>query len=99
MIAIKCDDPSNDSIDFDAFHRYMCARLPEYAVPKFIRLTRDIETTSTHKLVKFRLREEGFNRGAMRDGDRLYYFDRNVSQYLPLTEECYERILKGFIRF
>lgn len=102
MIAIKMADAAltpTAPIDLDEFHRYMKDRVPEYAIPKFVRFTSQIETTSTHKLIKWRLREEGFNLDAIGDDDVLWYFDKSTSRYRLLDEESWRKIQQGLIRF
>ena len=98
MIAIKSDQPKS-AIDLDAFFRYMRVRVPEYAIPKFVRFTQQIETTSTHKLIKYKLREDGFDPRKIEEDDRLFYFDKESAGYLNLDEEVFAKIEKGSIRF
>ena len=97
MIAIKSEPKS--AIDLDALLRHLQLRVPEYAIPKFVRCTSQIETTSTHKLIKYKLREEAFDLRLINPADRLFYLDKSVGAYLPLTEESFGQIQKGLIRF
>lgn len=99
MIAIQSANPETDQTDLGAFYAYMKERVPEYAVPKLIRFTNQIETTSTHKLMKYQLRNEGFDLERIDSNDRLFYFDRQNVSYQPLTMDAYQRIMNGEIRF
>ena len=49
------------SFDLDAFSTHVEEALPGYARPIFLRIQHDQETTSTFKLVKKTLREEGYD--------------------------------------
>ncbi len=70
------------------------ARLPQYAVPLFLRLRQDQETTSTFKHRKVDLKREGFD--PQQVSDPLYLLDNQA--YVPLTAEVFERIASGAIR-
>lgn len=100
MLAIKAnDDNFGGDQQLDQLYCHMKTRLPEYALPKFIRLTDDIETTSTHKLVKFKLRQEGFDVRRMKPNDRLYYFNKQEGKYCELDTKAWEDINSGVIQF
>ncbi|KAH9494135.1 hypothetical protein DERF_014846 [Dermatophagoides farinae] len=90
---------TNDrQLDLNGFHQFMRARVPDYAIPKFIRITDDIQMTSTLKFIKYPLRKVGFDYSQMKPDDQLYYFDRQQSKYLLMDDETYERINNGQIK-
>ncbi|MBU2549510.1 MAG: long-chain-acyl-CoA synthetase [Proteobacteria bacterium] len=71
--------------------------LPHYAVPKFVRLKNQFETTGTHKIKKNLLRDEGFDLD--RISDPLFVLLPEGATYEPLTPEIHQDILNGKYRF
>ena len=57
-------------------------RLPAYAVPLYVRLQQQVETTGTFKYRKVDLKREGFN--AQLVSEPLYQLDPAVGAYLPM---------------
>jgi citronellyl-CoA synthetase len=71
--------------------------LPSYAIPKFVRLNKDLEYTPTHKIKKVDLKKQGFDPAVV--NDRLYVLLPEETEYRPLTNEIYNNILDGKYRF
>jgi citronellyl-CoA synthetase len=96
MIAIipACEP---EAFDLKALCRHLQAALPAYAVPKFLRLNKDLEYTPTHKIKKVELKKVGFDPG--RINDALYVLLPAQSEFCPLTEAIYQDILDGKYRF
>ena len=69
--------------------------LPAYAVPLFLRLRSGQETTSTFKHRKVDLKRDGFD--PSRVGDPLYVLLSGC--YVPLDDQCYQRVQRGELRF
>ncbi|XP_069783467.1 long-chain fatty acid transport protein 1-like isoform X2 [Narcine bancroftii] len=69
------------------------AVLPPYARPLFLRIMPAVDTTSTFKIQKIRLRKQGFDPEQTRD--KLYFLDSKHSKYIPLDMTVYEMILAG----
>jgi fatty-acyl-CoA synthase len=71
--------------DFDpvAFFAFTARRLPSYAVPLFVRLTPAADMTSTFKLRKLQLQEEGYD--PTRVDHPLYVRDEARGTYAVLT--------------
>lgn len=88
-----------DQAKFDpvTFYRHTQEHLPVYARPAFVRLVKDMYLTSTFKLRKVELHKAGFDPNAA-EGP-VYYRDEAKGAYLPLTQEVYERIKAGQVRF
>jgi fatty-acyl-CoA synthase len=88
---------SISSTDFDGatLAQQMQQRLPAYAVPLFLRLRHDQETTSTFKHRKVDLKREAFD--PERVADPLYVLQSGA--YVPLTAECYSSVQRGDWRF
>ncbi|WP_083844437.1 long-chain-acyl-CoA synthetase [Hydrocarboniphaga effusa] len=69
-------------------------KLPQYAVPVFLRLRQDQETTSTFKHRKVDLKREGFDPSRVKDP--LYVLEQNG--YVPLTTDTFVTIQNGQAR-
>ncbi|KDR22229.1 hypothetical protein L798_01835, partial [Zootermopsis nevadensis] len=68
--------------------------LPPYARPIFIRVLQKMNMTGTFKIKKTELQEDGFDPFKVKD--KLYF--RSGKEYVPLTSQLYEDILKGLLR-
>lgn len=93
MGAVTLDGP----IDFDTLHAELAARLPSYAVPLFIRIQQEAETTGTFKYRKVELVEEGFDPRKMSDPVWMYHPDQK--KYVELTQDRFESLAAGAFRF
>jgi fatty-acyl-CoA synthase len=87
----------NARFDPSAFFRYGQERLPAYARPAFVRVSKELDVTGTFKLRKVDLQKAGFDPGATTDP--LYYRDDAQTTYLPLTPQAHAEIKAGRIRF
>ncbi|KAH7644056.1 long-chain fatty acid transport protein-like protein [Dermatophagoides farinae] len=101
MLAINSNNNENNNhqINLDSLYEFMKNRIPEYAIPKFIRFTRKIQLTSTQKYIKYPLREQGIDLNRLTDDDQIYYFDRIKEKYHPMNHDIYDKIINGFIQF
>ncbi|MEL7128378.1 MAG: long-chain-acyl-CoA synthetase [Pseudomonadota bacterium] len=88
--------PDGD-IDFAALKNALAANLPPYAVPVFLRLQREAETTGTFKYRKVELVQEGFDPDKV--SDPVWFAHPDKKEYVPLTHDIYESILSGGFRF
>jgi fatty-acyl-CoA synthase len=75
-----------DAFDGPALWAWCEARLPRYAAPLFVRLTRQADTTSTFKLRKHELASQGYD--PARAGEPLFVRDDAARAYVPLTGEA-----------
>ncbi len=82
-------------IDLGAFARAV-EILPRYARPLFLRLTREIATTETHKPKRAAYLAEGFD--PARVSDPLYVYDSDAERYVALDAKRYAAISSGAIR-
>ena len=84
--------------DFDgvALAQHLCGRLPAYAVPLFLRLRPQQETTSTFKFRKVDLKREGFDPGKVREP--LYLLADRGLGYQPLDGRLHARVMAGELR-
>ena len=88
--------PDGEGIDFDTLHKNLANLLPSYAVPVFIRVQKEAETTGTFKYRKVDLVKEGFNPDNM--ADPVWFFNPEAGVYAPVTHDRYESILAGTYR-
>jgi fatty-acyl-CoA synthase len=73
------------AFDASGFFAFTSRRLPPYAVPLFVRLTPDADVTSTFKLRKVDLQEQGYD--PARVADPLFVRDEARATYVPLTAD------------
>lgn len=69
---VKKFDPS-------AFYQFICSRLPGYAIPRFLRICRALDTTGTFKLKKVDLCRQGYDSTLI--DQPLYILDRDSQTY------------------
>ncbi|MEO1552325.1 MAG: long-chain-acyl-CoA synthetase [Pseudomonadota bacterium] len=84
-------------VDFDNLYAWLSEHLPKYAIPVFIRIQKDAETTGTFKYRKVELVKEGFDPDIIHEP--LWYFDPDTSKYESLTADAHETILSGAVKF
>lgn len=88
---------SKGEINFDALATILSERLPVYAIPLFIRMQKEAETTGTFKFRKVELVEEGFD--PKKVIDPIWMRHPDTKQYVPLTRDRYETLISGGFRF
>jgi acyl-CoA synthetase (AMP-forming)/AMP-acid ligase II len=86
-----------DAESLRRFAQHLCAELPAYAVPLFLRLRSEQETTSTFKFRKAGLKQEGFDPAKI--DEPLYVLRDREAGYEPLTPELFAQIGSGDVRF
>ncbi len=69
------------------------AHLPAYAVPAFVRLLPQQETTGTFKHMKAKYRSEGIDPGKV--ADPMYWLDPGARAYVPYDKKAYQRVVSG----
>ncbi len=84
---------------FDAtgFYAYVEQHLAQYARPAFVRVCPHLEVTTTFKLRKPELQNDGFD--PARVADPLFYRDAAARTYQPLDERAMANIADGKLRF
>lgn len=96
MAAVRLkDNTSIDSKKLQQISAHCAEQLPAYARPKFLRLQREVNLTSTFKHQKVRLVNDGFDPSIT--DEPLYYFDKVSNQYRVLTRAVYADIFVGKI--
>jgi fatty-acyl-CoA synthase len=86
----------NEGFDIAALPAHLAQRLPVYARPLFIRVSRELDATETFKQKKGELAREGFDPAAI--SDPLFMLDPRSGGYVQLDPVAYEQILDGTIR-
>lgn len=98
--------PTNDILkgkefDLGALAEHCLASLPRYAVPLFLRVTKNLDYTGTHKMQKQKLRTEGINVSAIKESssdDRMYWLPPGSQAYVPFTERDFDALKAGRVR-
>ncbi len=93
MAAITLDG----DVDFARLRQDLASALPSYAVPIFIRVQPDAETTGTFKYRKVELVQEGFD--PSRTSDSIWILDTAAGAYVPMTHDLFQRLSAGGFRF
>jgi fatty-acyl-CoA synthase len=78
------------------FREHLLQRLPEYARPVFLRLRSDIETTTTFKIKKIDLVQQGFDPRTIHDP--IYVNDPTAKAFVRVDAPLYERIVGQQVR-
>lgn len=79
-------------LDFKALAEGLDKALPSYARPIFLRIVKELEMTSTFKLKKINLQQEGFDPNKIQD---KVYFRSGNKEYVEVTPELYQKIISG----
>ncbi|MEO1322780.1 MAG: long-chain-acyl-CoA synthetase [Pseudomonadota bacterium] len=93
MAAITTDR----DVDFDTLYAWISEHLPKYAIPLFIRVQKQAETTGTFKYRKVELVKEGFDPEVV--DEPIWYYDPETDKYEPLTADAYETLRSGAVKF
>ena len=91
MVAFNCD---LNSFDWEKFSNFIDDKLPTYARPVFVRVTKELETTGTFKLKKNEVREEAFHIDKV-GNDAIYVRKPKSDTYCILDEDYYSVISSG----
>ncbi|MDD0844455.1 long-chain-acyl-CoA synthetase [Pseudomonas sp. Gutcm_11s] len=96
MACIRLDrEPAQ--VDFQALLTELRRELPAYAVPLFLRLSEQMETTGTFKHKKAPLKEQGFD--PSRCTDPLYAWLPGTESYVAVNAELHMAIQGGEYRY
>jgi fatty-acyl-CoA synthase len=74
----------------------VCAQLPDYARPLFLRFRPSLDMTGTFKQRKVDLVGEGFD--PARVSDPLYFNDAAQKRFAPIDADLHRRIVAGEMR-
>lgn len=93
MVAIA--DPEK-KFDITILAKGLKSSLPAFARPLFVRILPETPLTSTFKLKKKELMEQGFSFTAHKDP--MFFLDQKSGEYIPLTQKVYDDLMQGVIR-
>jgi fatty-acyl-CoA synthase len=79
-----------DELDLAGFHRHVAQQLPAFARPVFLRIQKEIQTTTTFKQRKVDLVKEGFDPTAI--ADTIYFLHPGKQAYVRLDPALYSSI-------
>jgi fatty-acyl-CoA synthase len=86
----------NEGFDIEALPAHLARRLPVYARPVFIRISRELDATETFKQKKGDLAREGFDPAAI--AEPLFMLEPKSGAYVALDPAAYAQIMDGTIR-
>jgi citronellyl-CoA synthetase len=93
MITIVLNE---NKFEIENFSKYVLENLPSYAVPMFLRITQNLELTGTLKVIKYKLRKEGYNVENLKDP--VYFWDASLQKYVVLNQECLNKLANGLLK-
>ncbi|PTU76324.1 long-chain-acyl-CoA synthetase [Pseudomonas mangrovi] len=96
MACLRLGCPA-DEFDFGVLLTRLRKELPAYAVPLFLRLSAQLETTGTFKHKKAPLKEQAYD--LQRCTDPLYAWLPGSDRYVALTPELQANIAAGVYRY
>ena len=80
------------------FYTHASDHLPLYAIPRFVRVLKDMIVTETLKQRKIELLADGFDLEKIKE-DVIYVLNLDKKTYVPLTEELYRNVTEGLVKF
>lgn len=86
-----------EEFDFRKLVQKLNQELPHYAVPVFLRLSKDMDTTGTFKHKKAPLKEQGFDLGKIKEP--VYALLPKATEYIRLTPKLQKEIEAGNYRY
>lgn len=86
----------NEGFDIEALPAHLAQRLPDYARPVFIRISRELDATETFKQKKGELTREGFDPGAIEDP--MFMLEPKSGAYVALDSGAFAQIVDGMVR-
>lgn len=86
----------NEGFDIEALPAHLAQRLPVYARPAFVRISRELDATETFKQKKGELAREGFDPGAIEDP--MFMLEPKSGAYVALDSGAFAQIVDGMIR-
>ena len=80
--------------NIDEFSQFILDVLPKYSIPIFIRITKEVETTtSSFKIVKTKLCNDAYDIQKVKD--QIYFWDSGFKKYVPFTDSICQEIKDG----
>ncbi|KAK7529417.1 long-chain fatty acid transport protein [Phyllosticta citricarpa] len=90
---------TEETFDFAALAQHALSKLPRYAVPIFLRITKALDYTGSMKMQKVRLRQEGMDLEKVEaSGDSLYWLPPRGTKYERLQRGDFQKIVGGQVQ-
>jgi citronellyl-CoA synthetase len=86
-----------DDLNLQALTDHVADALPSYARPIFIRILKELPTTTTHKLQKNELRDHAYHLNEVRDD--LLVMKPGTSCYARLDSDFYDKVMQRAVAF
>jgi acyl-CoA synthetase (AMP-forming)/AMP-acid ligase II len=96
--ALTLEPAVEKTFDFGAFHKYVEAKLPRYAVPVFLRLGQGASHTHNNKQNKAPLKEEGVDPAKVNPNDTILWRKPESQGYTAFTAEDWSHIVGSRVR-
>ncbi len=87
-----------EALDFKDLLSFAKGEMPIYAVPLFLRVKVQMETTGTFKYQKTNLKDEAFD-PSKTSGEAVYAWLPGTDEYVPVTDEILGNINNGKYRY
>ncbi len=81
---------ADSHIDYERLCRFLFEKMPAYAVPLFLRIAQQVDTTGTFKYQKVALKKQAYELAQITD--ELFYLDSQARSYKLLGQTDYEQI-------
>ncbi len=92
MASIRLGCEEND-FDFHSLLRNLKQSLPHYAIPVFLRISKEVDTTGTFKHKKAPLKEQGFD--LQKQQNSVYVWLPKSHEYVPMCDMVQGKIEQG----
>jgi citronellyl-CoA synthetase len=93
-IRLDCEE---SQFDFKGLLASLKSSLPMYAVPVFLRISDEVDTTGTFKHKKAPLKEKGFDLN--KHNHPIYVWLPKSQEYVPLCEDIQGKIEQGYYQY
>jgi citronellyl-CoA synthetase len=97
MAAITPVEPL-ETLDFEELLQFAKNQMPSYAIPMFLRVKVNMETTGTFKYQKSKLKDEAFDPSRTGD-DPVYAWLPGSDTYVSVTDQVLQDIHAGKFRY
>jgi fatty-acyl-CoA synthase len=84
------------NLNLSALREHLANRLPDYALPVFLRTRNEIDVTATFKQKKVDLVKQGFDPSAT--ADPIYFNDPTAKTFVRLDKALFDRVGAGEVR-
>jgi citronellyl-CoA synthetase len=96
MASIRLDCEESE-FDFKSLLTTLKNELPHYAIPVFLRISEEVDTTGTFKHKKAPLKERGFD--LSKQQEPVYVWLPKTEEYVPMDKTVQTKIEEGFYQY